>query len=40
MASVLGSGNLNNGAIDGRRYANLDLGLGDNWWAYAARLSA
>ena len=40
MASVLGSGNLNNGTIDGRRNANLNNGLGNNWWNYAARISA
>nr|DAT05328.1 MAG TPA: hypothetical protein [Caudoviricetes sp.] len=40
MASVLGSGNLNNGTIDGRRNANLNNGL-SNWnWNYAARISA
>lgn len=37
---VLGSGVLHNGAIDGRRGAGLDFGLGDHWWASAARLSA
>lgn len=40
MASVLGSGNLNNGTIDGRRNANLGDGLGGDWWNYAARISA
>ena len=37
---VLGSGDLNNGTIDGRRDAALGNGLGDNWWFSAARLSA
>lgn len=37
---VLGSGALYNGAVDGRRYANLVLGLGVGWWLCAARLSA
>ena len=37
---VLGSGSLRNGTIDGRRRAYLGAGLGDNWWYYAARLSA
>ena len=37
---VLGSGYLGNGALDGRRYANLNHGLGGNWWGSAARLSA
>ena len=37
---VLGSGTLGDGAIDGRRDANLGNGLGHNWWGYAARLSA
>lgn len=37
---VLGSGYLGNGTIGGRRYAYLGYGLGDNWWDYAARLSA
>lgn len=37
---VLGSGGLGNGTIGGRRYAYLDPGLGDNWWRFAARLSA
>ena len=37
---VLGSGYLNGGAVDGRRNANLDLGLGNVWWNCAARLSA
>lgn len=37
---VLGSGLLLNGALDGRRIAGLNLGLGDYWWHCAARLSA
>ena len=37
---VLGSGVLSIGTIDGRRDAYLGVGLGDNWWDYAARLSA
>lgn len=37
---VLGSGYLGNGTIGGRRYANLDHGLGAGWWGSAARLSA
>ena len=37
---VLGSGNLNHGAFDGRRYANLANGLSYSYWNYAARLSA
>ena len=37
---VLGSGRLGVGALGGRRYAHLALGLGGGWWAYAARLSA
>lgn len=37
---VLGSGGLNIGTIDGRRYAYLGGGLGNNWWDSAARLSA
>lgn len=37
---VLGSGNLNDGTIDGRRVANLGNGLSYSYWAYAARLSA
>lgn len=37
---VLGSGNLYNGAVDGRRYAPLNVGLSDSHWSYAARLSA
>lgn len=37
---VLGSGYLYNGAMDGRRNANLGFGLGNDWWAFAARLSA
>ena len=37
---VLGSGGLNRGTLDGRRGAYLGSGLGDDWWACAARLSA
>ena len=37
---VLGSGDLGGGAIDGRRVAYLDSGLGTYWWNFAARLSA
>lgn len=37
---VLGSGNLGNGSLDGRRFAYLNLGLGNSWWGSAARLSA
>ena len=37
---VLGSGALSDGALDGRRSANLVNGLGHYWWACAARLSA
>ena len=37
---VLGSGNLDLGAFDGRRHAYLGNGLGHYWWYYAARLSA
>lgn len=37
---VLGSGDLGGGSIDGRRDAYLVLGLGSNWWHFAARLSA
>lgn len=37
---VLGSGNLDHGAVDGRRNAYLNGGLGSDWWGYAARLSA
>lgn len=37
---VLGSGNLSNGTIVGRRYANLGNGLSGSYWGYAARLSA
>ena len=37
---VLGSGYLNNGAVGGRRGADLVNGLGHNWWGCAARLSA
>lgn len=39
MATVLGVGNLNNGTIDGRRIANLNNGLGNSNWNYAARIS-
>lgn len=37
---VLGSGYLDFGTIDGRRYAALGDGLGSYWWCCAARLSA
>lgn len=37
---VLGSGYLNGGALGGRRDAHLNGGLGNDWWHYAARLSA
>jgi hypothetical protein len=37
---VLGSGTLNGGTLDGRRYATLDVGLSASDWSYAARLSA
>ena len=37
---ILGSGNLFYGAIGGRRYAYLGVGLSDSYWAFAARLSA
>ena len=37
---VLGSGGLPDGPVDGRRGAYLGVGLGSDWWAYAARLSA
>ena len=37
---VLGSGNLNNGTLDGRRFANLPCGLSSSFWYSAARLSA
>lgn len=37
---VLGSGSLGSGSVDGRRIAHLVSGLGGNWWAHAARLSA
>ena len=40
MASVLGSGDLGGGTIDGRRGAYLDGGLGGDWWLSAARISA
>lgn len=37
---VLGSGNLYDGAVDGRRTAGLYPGLSHSYWDYAARLSA
>lgn len=37
---VLGSGNLNYGTLDGRRYADLYRGLSHSYWPFAARLSA
>ena len=37
---VLGSGHLAYGTFDGRRHAALGNGLGADWWACAARLSA
>lgn len=37
---VLGSGNLDNGTFDGRRFAALNDGLSTSIWAFAARLSA
>lgn len=37
---VLGSGDLLDGTIDGRRGAHLNGGLGNGWWYCAARLSA
>lgn len=37
---VLGSGALDHGAFDGRRFADLGNGLSYSYWAYAARLSA
>lgn len=37
---VLGSGNLGDGPVGGRRNAALNGGLGGYWWRYAARLSA
>lgn len=37
---VLGSGNLNYGPVDGRRYAHLSAGLSYSYWYFAARLSA
>ena len=37
---VLGSGHLDYGTIDGRRYALLNSGLSTSYWCYAARLSA
>ena len=35
----LSGGNLNNGSNAGRWYANLNNGLGNSWWNYAARIS-
>lgn len=37
---VLGSGPLDYGALDGRRYASLNHGLSSSYWHFAARLSA
>lgn len=37
---VLGSGNLYNGTLDGRRHAYLNIGLSYSYWGFAARLSA
>lgn len=37
---VLGSGDLGDGAVVGRRYALLNIGLSDSSWTFAARLSA
>lgn len=37
---VLGSGALNLGPLDGRRFANLPTGLSSSYWYCAARLSA
>ena len=37
---VLGSGALDRGTLAGRRLANLGNGLGNDWWYFAARLSA
>lgn len=37
---VLGSGGLDHGAVDGRRFANLSYGLSHSTWSFAARLSA
>lgn len=37
---VLAFGNLNNGSNDGRRNANLNNGLSNSNWNYAARISA
>lgn len=37
---VLGSGDLNHGSIDGRRFASLSNGLSTSYWHFAARLSA
>ena len=37
---VLGSGSLDGGTFDGRRYADLNFGLSDSYWYCAARLSA
>mgnify|MGYP000962259769 FL=1 len=37
---VLGSGSLDGGTVDGRRFANLSCGLSNSYWHFAARLSA
>lgn len=37
---VLGSGNLDHGTFDGRRFASLNYGLSTSNWSFAARLSA
>lgn len=37
---VLGSGSLDGGTVDGRRFANLSCGLSNSYWNFAARLSA
>lgn len=37
---VLGSGLLDHGSLDGRRHADLTLGLSYSYWDFAARLSA
>lgn len=37
---VLGSGFLDYGTFGGRRNAHLSVGLGSDWWGFAARLSA
>lgn len=37
---VLGSGDLNSGSVDGRRFAHLSNGLSYSHWPFAARLSA